>query len=187
MGADKEVEVEQCEEEVVDQCKPVSKKHVKMVEEEVCKDVLLDVVETICDGNNINSKNGNDNNIDSYGPPKAPLYTEKPTEGNNSNGQGNRNHGGHDNGDDNNNGTDGDNSKCREVARKKVEKVCKVEAEEVCAKVPKNVCNKVTKVTPTKVCAPEEVKKCRWVIRNVSKQVDENVCTNVVRKECKEV
>ena len=32
------------------------------------------------------------------------------------------------------------------------------------------------------VCSPEEVKKCRWVIRNVSKQVDENVCTNVVRK-----
>ena len=32
------------------------------------------------------------------------------------------------------------------------------------------------------MCAPEEVKKCRWVIRNVSKQVDENVCTNVVRK-----
>ena len=32
------------------------------------------------------------------------------------------------------------------------------------------------------MCAPEEVKKCRWVIRNVSKQVDENVCTNVVKK-----
>merc|ERR1712079_925406 len=76
-----------------------------------------------------NGKNGNYNNIDSYGPPKAPLYTEKPAEGSNSNGQGNRNHGGHDNDDDNNNSTDGDNSKCR-------------------------------------------------VIRNVSKQVDENVCTN---------
>merc|ERR1711994_1102395 len=163
-------------EEIVEECKPVSKKHVKTVEEEVCKDVLLDVVETICDGDNIssknggksngdngdignidsygppkapltnNGKNGNDNNIDSYGPPKAPLYTEKPTEGNNSNGQGNRNHSGHDNDDDNNNSTDDNNSKCREVARKKVEKVCKVEAkeviewrkEEVCAKVPKN-------------------------------------------------
>ena len=33
-----------------------------------------------------------------------------------------------------------------------------------------------------KVCAPEEVKKCRWVVRNVNKQVDEKVCTDVVRE-----
>ena len=33
-----------------------------------------------------------------------------------------------------------------------------------------------------KVCAPEEVEKCRWVVRNQNKQVEENVCTFVDKK-----
>ena len=61
-------EVEECSEELVDQCKPVSKKHVKTVDEDVCKDELVDVVEEICDGEDENKVD-----IDSYGPPNAPL------------------------------------------------------------------------------------------------------------------
>ena len=288
---DKPKEVEECKDELVDECKPVSKKHVKIVEENVCKDVLVDVNETICDGDDssndgngnngedgddsnsnnggdddgknisgkkenndsgdkgINKNTGNDseedidsNNVDTYGPPKAPLYTPNPSNGNEDSGNdedsktddGNKGNGSNDstnnNGDgdnkdntDNGNKGDGDNGKntggkCREVARKKVETVCKLEPKEViewkeeeaCAKMPKNLCKLVTKIIPTKVgssivpstmgtlwqqkfflfkfsiyfkvCGPEEVKKCRWVIRNVNKQVDEKVCTDVVRE-----
>ena len=120
---------------MVDECKLVSKKHVKIVEENVCKDVLVDVNETICDGDDssndgkgnngedgddsnsnngsdgdgknisgkkenndsgdkgINKNTGNDseedidsNNVDTYGPPKAPLYTPKPSNGNEDSG-----------------------------------------------------------------------------------------------------
>ena len=121
---------EECTVELVDQCKPVSKKHVRTVDENVCKDELVDVVEEVCDDNKVN--------VDSYGPPKAPLlHTDdsygppqapvKPA--------------------------------CRQVARKKVENVCRslpkqvVEwrEEEVCVKVPHNSCRTVSRTSPTKV------------------------------------
>ena len=123
---------EECTVELVDQCKPVSKKHVRTVDENVCKDELVNVVEEVCD----------ENNVDSYGPPKAPLLDTdsygppqapvKPA--------------------------------CREVARKKVENVCRslpkqvVEwrEEEVCVKVPQNSCKTVSKTSPTKVCCFSE-------------------------------
>ena len=35
---------------------------------------------------------------------------------------------------------------------------------------------------PDQVCGPEEVEKCRWVVRNENKQVEENVCNFVDKK-----
>ena len=32
------------------------------------------------------------------------------------------------------------------------------------------------------MCSPEEVEKCRWVVRNENKQVEERVCTFVDKK-----
>ena len=120
-------DVEECTVQLVDHCKPVSKKHVRTVDEDVCKDELVDVVEEVCDDNKVN--------VDSYGPPKAPLLDSygppqaplKPA--------------------------------CREVARKKVENVCRTlpkeivewREEEVCVKVPQNSCKTVSRISPTKV------------------------------------
>ena len=123
-------EVEECTVDLVDQCKPVSKKHVKTVDENVCKDELVDVLEEVCEGEDDNKVN-----VDSYGPPKAPLLDsygppQAPLE-----------------------------PKCRQVSRKKVENVCRTVAkqvvewkdEEVCVKVPQNSCKTVSRTTPTKV------------------------------------
>ena len=32
------------------------------------------------------------------------------------------------------------------------------------------------------MCGPEQVEKCRWVVRNENKQVEERVCTFVDKK-----
>ena len=61
-------DVEDCTVELVDQCKPVSKKHVRTVDEDVCKDELVDVLEEVCD-----EEEDNKVNVDSYGPPQAPV------------------------------------------------------------------------------------------------------------------
>ena len=122
-----EKDVEECTVQLVDQCKPVSKKHVRTVDEDVCKDELVDVVEEVCDGEEDNKVN-----IDSYGPPKAPLLDSYgPPRG----------------------------PLCRQVARKKVENVCRTlpkqvvewRDEEVCVKVAENSCKTVSRMSPTKV------------------------------------
>ena len=120
-------DVEECTVELVDECKPVSKKHVRTVDENVCKDELVDVLEEVCDGEEENKVN-----VDSYGPPKAPLLDSYgPPQA----------------------------PLCREVARKKVESVCRTlqkqvvewRDEEVCVKVPQNSCKSVSRTSPTKV------------------------------------
>ena len=61
-------DVEDCTVELVDQCKPVSKKHVRTVDEDVCKDELVDVLEEVCD-----EEEDNKVNVDSSEPPQAPV------------------------------------------------------------------------------------------------------------------
>ena len=61
-------DVEDCTVELVDQCKPVSKKHVRTVDEDVCKDELVDILEEVCD-----EEEDNKVNVDNYEPPQAPV------------------------------------------------------------------------------------------------------------------
>jgi hypothetical protein len=65
--------------------------------------------------------------------------------------------------------------------------VVKVEARNECRKVPKVECNQVTRYKLAKKCVPQEVKKCRWVLWQVNKKVEEKVCKSVLKKRCRPV